>query len=84
MSLTQHDGAELDAREWVDELTTRDLDFVNAVLERREILSEISTRELIDELSDRLESRGLTKKKTYGCPYCGRQYPTFDEVRSTF
>jgi hypothetical protein len=65
----------------MDELTTRDLDYVSAVLERREVLAEISTRDLVDELSGRLERRGILKKKTYGCPYCGKQYPTFDEVR---
>ncbi|KAJ2930862.1 hypothetical protein H1R20_g6221, partial [Candolleomyces eurysporus] len=72
----------LEARDWVDELNTRDLDYVTDILERREVLSEISTRDLVDELRDRLERRGgkPSKPKTYGCPYCGKKYPSFDEV----
>ena len=68
----------------MDDLSTRDLEIVGNILERREVLAEFSTRDLIDELSDRLERRGniISKKKTYGCPYCGKQYATFDEVRS--
>ena len=71
----------------MDGLSTRDLEIVGNILERREVLAEFSTRDLIDELSDRLERRGNSnskKKKTYGCPYCGKQYATFDEVRSIF
>ena len=45
----------------------------------------MTTRELIDELTDRLERRGNTgskikeaikPKKKYGCPYCGAKYDT--------
>ncbi|TEB33330.1 hypothetical protein FA13DRAFT_1568465, partial [Coprinellus micaceus] len=60
-----------DARELVNEL---------AQFERRsEVLSDFSTRELVDELSDRLERRGNLPsklKKTYGCVICGKKYPT--------
>ncbi|KAF6743567.1 hypothetical protein DFP72DRAFT_858655 [Ephemerocybe angulata] len=45
--------AELDARD-VDFLATREFD---AALERREILADLSTRDLVDALSDRLSSR---------------------------
>lgn len=57
---------------------TRDIDYVADILERREVLSEISTRDLVDELQDRLERRGggLSKPKTYKCPYCGTKYNT--------
>lgn len=67
----------------MDDLTTRDLEYMGEILERREVLAEFSTRDLIDELTDRLERRGNggSKPKTYGCPYCGKQYKTFDEVR---
>ncbi|KAJ2917909.1 hypothetical protein MD484_g2492, partial [Candolleomyces efflorescens] len=67
----------LEAREWVDELNTRDLDFVSEVLERREVLSEFSTRDLVDEVRDRLERRGqIISKPSFKCPYCGTKYST--------
>ena len=68
----------------MDDLSARDLDNAGTILERREVLSELSTRDLIDELSDRLERRANDKskeRKTYQCPYCGRTYPTFKAVR---
>ncbi|KAJ2928184.1 hypothetical protein H1R20_g8900, partial [Candolleomyces eurysporus] len=73
-----HDGTTpLEAREWVDELNARDLDFVSEVLERREVLSEFSTRDLVDELRDRLERRGnIISKPSFKCPYCGTKYST--------
>ncbi|KAJ3514552.1 hypothetical protein NMY22_g14695 [Coprinellus aureogranulatus] len=64
-----------EARELVDEFTK---------FERRsDILSDFTTRELVDELSDRLERRGQkpTKPKTYKCVYCGRAYPTFEQAK---
>ncbi|KAF6757023.1 hypothetical protein DFP72DRAFT_1114642 [Ephemerocybe angulata] len=45
-----------DSREYVDELSVREDHFGNA-LAAREILSEISTRELVNVLSERLERR---------------------------
>ena len=67
-----------EARELVDEL---------AQLERRsEILADFTTRELANELSDRLERRGNIPsklKKTYGCVICGKKYPTPEEARQT-
>jgi protein-arginine kinase activator protein McsA len=67
----------------MDGLSTRDFE----ILERREVLSDFTSRDLIEELSDRLERRGNSnsskKKKTYGCPYCGKQYDTFDKVSSS-
>ncbi|KAJ2935508.1 hypothetical protein H1R20_g1584, partial [Candolleomyces eurysporus] len=80
-----HDGgAHLEARDWMDGLNTRDLEIVGDILERREVLAEFSTRDLIDELSDRLERRGniISKRKTYKCPYCGRTYDTFDQAKA--
>jgi hypothetical protein len=57
-----------------------------AQFERRsEVLSDFSTRELVDELSDRLERRGSLPsklKKTYGCVICGKKYPTPEAVRT--
>jgi hypothetical protein len=68
----------------MDDLTIRDLEYVRDILERREVLAEFSIRDLIDELTDRLEHRGNgeSKPKTFGCPYCGRQYKTFDDACS--
>lgn len=67
-----------EARELVDE-------FAN--FERRsDVLADFSTRELVSELSERLERRGniISKKKTYQCPYCGKKYPTAAAVRKWF
>ncbi|KAJ2928347.1 hypothetical protein H1R20_g8767, partial [Candolleomyces eurysporus] len=80
-----HDGgAPLEARDWMDGLSTRDLEIVGDILERREVLAEFSTRDLIDELSDRLERRGniISKKKTYKCPYCGTKYDTAEKAKA--
>ena len=66
----------------MDELNSRDLDFVSEVLERREVLAEFSTRDLVDELRDRLERRGgIISKPSFKCPYCGTKYPTEKQVR---
>jgi hypothetical protein len=54
-----------------------------AQFERRsEILADFTTRELVTELSDRLERRGgiISKPKTYKCVYCGRKYDTAARV----
>ncbi|KAF6749475.1 hypothetical protein DFP72DRAFT_1073300 [Ephemerocybe angulata] len=59
-----------EARDYVDELATR------------EILFELTTRELIDELSDRLERRagGKTKngppKTVFVCKFCMQPWET--------
>ncbi|KAJ2930859.1 hypothetical protein H1R20_g6224, partial [Candolleomyces eurysporus] len=76
-------GAPLEARDWMDGLSTRDLESVGEILERREVLADFSTRDLIDELSDRLERRGnlISKKKTYKCPYCGTKYSTAQQAK---
>ncbi|KAF6752586.1 hypothetical protein DFP72DRAFT_1171472 [Ephemerocybe angulata] len=65
-----------DARELVDEFATRDLEAFDYALERREILADLTTRDLIDELSDRLARRGggNSKEKGFKCPYCGKVY----------
>ncbi|KAF6746680.1 hypothetical protein DFP72DRAFT_855215 [Ephemerocybe angulata] len=51
-----------DSREYVDELSVRE-DHFGKALATREILSEISTRELVNVLSERLERRNRTCKK---------------------
>ncbi|KAF6757992.1 hypothetical protein DFP72DRAFT_1109217 [Ephemerocybe angulata] len=57
----------LDSREYVDELSARE-DYFGDALAAREILSDISTRELVNLLSERLERRGPGKK----CKRCHR------------
>ncbi|KAF6758007.1 hypothetical protein DFP72DRAFT_1167853 [Ephemerocybe angulata] len=52
----------LDSREHVDELSARE-NYFGGALAAREILSDISTRELVNVLSERLERRGKTCKK---------------------
>ncbi|RXW17395.1 hypothetical protein EST38_g8459 [Candolleomyces aberdarensis] len=47
-------GAPLEARDWMDGLNTRDLEMAGNILEQREVLAEFSTRDLVDELSNRL------------------------------
>ncbi|KAF5340598.1 hypothetical protein D9611_007341 [Ephemerocybe angulata] len=51
-------GLTYEARDYIDELSTRDQ------------LSSLTTRELIDELSDRLERRGGSKYSTPVCTFC--------------
>ncbi|KAF5323963.1 hypothetical protein D9611_008425 [Ephemerocybe angulata] len=53
-----------EGRDFVDELSVREPGFTS--LNARDILSGISTRELIDELSDRLERRAFK----YNCKVC--------------
>jgi 5-methylcytosine-specific restriction endonuclease McrA len=57
-----------------------------AQFERRsEILADFTTRELVTELSDRLERRGnVVSKKTYKCVYCGKKYDTAAKVCRLF
>ncbi|KAF6744394.1 hypothetical protein DFP72DRAFT_83008 [Ephemerocybe angulata] len=70
-----HSESTYDARELVDEFATRNLEAFDYALERREILDDLSTRDLIDELSDRLERRAGEKlQKGFKCPYCGKNY----------
>ncbi|KAF6750999.1 hypothetical protein DFP72DRAFT_1172615 [Ephemerocybe angulata] len=59
------------ARELVDEFATRDLEAFDYALERREILADLSTRNLIDELSDRLERRGGRRRRGFEGGYEG-------------
>ncbi|KAF8157971.1 hypothetical protein B0H34DRAFT_436877 [Crassisporium funariophilum] len=61
--------ATLQARELIDGLATRG------------ILSEYSTRDLADELNERLQRRGSGNSvPSFKCPYCGSTYATFAEV----
>ncbi|KAF5318271.1 hypothetical protein D9611_014695 [Ephemerocybe angulata] len=46
------------AREYIDDLVARE-HFYDSELEVRELLADVSTRELLGELSDRLEERGM-------------------------
>ncbi|KAF6750592.1 hypothetical protein DFP72DRAFT_851669 [Ephemerocybe angulata] len=66
-----HSDPSFDAREYTDELAARG-DAYTEALERREIMTDISTRELIQELSERLERREGEKQKK--CKYCGRTF----------
>jgi hypothetical protein len=43
-------------------------------LERRELLSEFTTRELLAELVERAPKGGGGGKKSYSCPYCSKSY----------
>ncbi|KAF6749381.1 hypothetical protein DFP72DRAFT_541816 [Ephemerocybe angulata] len=66
-----------DARELLDEFATRDLEAFDYALERREIIADLSTRDLIDELSDRLERRAdkpLKLLKANACGFCGKHH----------
>lgn len=74
----------LEAREILDSIAQVD------ALERREILSDFTTRELLDELNERLERRGpgkTTPKKGGGgtrCFNCGRPLTPGVRVSCTF
>ncbi|KAF6745760.1 ectomycorrhizas-regulated small secreted protein [Ephemerocybe angulata] len=63
-----HQDQTLEARDYVDKLTAREVAYTD--LERRDLFADISTRELIDELSDRLERRG----RYYVCNDCGMKW----------
>ena len=65
----------LNAREAVDEFHARSV-----------LIEDLSTRELVDELNERLARRGqiISKPKTYQCPYCGSKYPTAAQVRKSY
>ncbi|KAF6744083.1 ectomycorrhizas-regulated small secreted protein [Ephemerocybe angulata] len=58
-----------DSREYVDELSVREDHFGDA-LAAREILSEISTRELVNLISERLGRRGNPLPRY--CKICGK------------
>ncbi|KAF5329879.1 hypothetical protein D9611_013419 [Ephemerocybe angulata] len=68
---------QFDARDLVDELSTRE---IQSLLRRSEImeeLAEISTRNLIYELSSRLEARGGgASKPVFHCFHCHKKFPT--------
>ncbi|KAF6754603.1 hypothetical protein DFP72DRAFT_1068191 [Ephemerocybe angulata] len=57
----------LDSREYVDELSARE-DYFGDALAAREILFSISTREIVNVLSERLERRGDKTCKRCGHP----------------
>ncbi|KAF6751983.1 hypothetical protein DFP72DRAFT_1171835 [Ephemerocybe angulata] len=62
---------EFDARDYVDGLSTRE---INQELRRREIVAELadfSTRDLLDAISIQLERRGGIK-----CSTCNREFKT--------
>ncbi|KAF5334449.1 hypothetical protein D9611_014470 [Ephemerocybe angulata] len=73
---------EFDARDLVDELSTRE---IQGLLRRSEImeeLAEISTRDLIHELSSRLEARGGNNSKPiYHCWSCNVGYEDENDAR---
>ncbi|KAF5335285.1 hypothetical protein D9611_011742 [Ephemerocybe angulata] len=61
--VSAHSDDTLNAREYVDDLSVRETS--------ADVLADISTRDLISELSDRLERRGGELLK---CPHCPRQF----------
>ncbi|PPQ87920.1 hypothetical protein CVT25_001262 [Psilocybe cyanescens] len=85
-----------EARDYIDELTARDL--ILDFHARSEFLAELETRELIEELESRLERRAkgnlkpikvthkkglggnLISKTKYKCPYCSAEYDTVQEA----
>ncbi|KAF6744556.1 hypothetical protein DFP72DRAFT_1078402 [Ephemerocybe angulata] len=63
-----------------DEFDARDTREIQSLLRRSEImeeLAEISTRDLIDELSSRLEARGM-----YPCKKCGRNWKSGGDAKA--
>ncbi|KAF5331258.1 hypothetical protein D9611_013123 [Ephemerocybe angulata] len=54
------------AREYVDDISVRETS--------TDVLADISTRDLISELSERLERRGGTPHVLMKCPHCPRQF----------
>ncbi|KAF6750572.1 hypothetical protein DFP72DRAFT_1048322 [Ephemerocybe angulata] len=60
----------LESRDFVDELSVREPEFTS--LDARDTFSDISTRELIDELSDRLERRVFR----WHCKRCQMEFTT--------
>ncbi|KAF6755529.1 hypothetical protein DFP72DRAFT_847268 [Ephemerocybe angulata] len=57
-----------EAREQIDELATRA--FKNSLLTTRQDLADLSTRDLVDELEDRLQRRG--DRDIWFCQHCKR------------
>ncbi|KAF5313633.1 hypothetical protein D9611_010082 [Ephemerocybe angulata] len=58
-----------EAREHIDELATRA--FKNSLLTTRQDLADLSTRDLLNELEDRLQRRA---KDRYVCEICGNPF----------
>ncbi|KAF6751979.1 hypothetical protein DFP72DRAFT_850168 [Ephemerocybe angulata] len=69
-----------------DEFDARDTREIQSLLGRSEIMEElavISTRDLIDELSSRLEARGGGgSKPVHKCWICNREYSTYEEANA--
>ncbi|KAF6749181.1 hypothetical protein DFP72DRAFT_1168729 [Ephemerocybe angulata] len=63
-----HDDYTFAARDYLDELTT---------LDRREILADIATRDLVAEVAGRLEARSshLDPNPRYKCNRCNKTFP---------
>ncbi|KAF6751862.1 hypothetical protein DFP72DRAFT_1135088 [Ephemerocybe angulata] len=58
-----------EARKYVDNLSSRGFD--DYTLEHREVLEDIATRDLLDELEDRLARRGRHVCPVAGCNFVG-------------
>ncbi|KAF6755629.1 hypothetical protein DFP72DRAFT_1119650 [Ephemerocybe angulata] len=63
-----HSDYSYEAREHIDELETRAFD--DSLLATRQDLADLSTRDLLDELEDRLQRR-KKKEPTFECVRCG-------------
>ncbi|KAF6745761.1 hypothetical protein DFP72DRAFT_1076911 [Ephemerocybe angulata] len=64
-----HHDHKNEARKYVDDLSSRGFD--DYTLERREVLEDIATRDLLDELKDRLARRGQFQCPVAGCNFVG-------------
>ncbi|KAF5310481.1 hypothetical protein D9611_012278 [Ephemerocybe angulata] len=65
-----------EAREHIDELATRA--FKNSLITTRQDLADLSTRDLLNELEDRLQRR----KNRWVCVICGNPYFTLQSAEA--
>ncbi|KAF8154253.1 hypothetical protein B0H34DRAFT_809784 [Crassisporium funariophilum] len=65
-----YDYSEFDAREMVNDVHFQARDVIERLHARSEVLNSYSTRELVDELENRLERRMGSK-----CSKCGKWFP---------
>ncbi|KAF6750750.1 hypothetical protein DFP72DRAFT_1062732 [Ephemerocybe angulata] len=68
-----------EAREHIDELATRA--FEDSLLSTRQVLADLSTRDLVNELEDRLQRRSATYN-TYHCLACDEKFYTADSANA--
>ncbi|KAF6755620.1 hypothetical protein DFP72DRAFT_896114 [Ephemerocybe angulata] len=66
-----------EAREHIDELATRA--FKNSLLITRQDLADLSTRDLLNELEDRLQPRTIQDR--YVCEICGNPFHNIESAK---